>query len=201
MNLPAKPKLIAFGAAALVLAGGLALQFGVWPGKKQAAKGSASTAPSEPAAPPAAVASTDAGVAAQAHELKALESELKKKPGHGPILMRMAEVSRTAGRRQEAIGYLSQWAAAEPKNAEARLELGRALFEAGDINGALAETKASLAIKPDDPDALYNLGAIYGNINNDAEARNYWKRAAEIAPDSASGKRARESMGKLTLQK
>jgi tetratricopeptide (TPR) repeat protein len=86
---------------------------------------------------------------------------------------------------------------AEPDNRDARLELGRALFETGDIQGAIHETEALLQMDPANVDALYNLGAIYGNMAQDERAREYWQKAANTAPDSESGRRAKENLPKL----
>ena len=76
-----------------------------------------------------------------AHERAALEEELKKKPGHPPILLRLAEMERDAGRPAGAVQYLRQILEQDSKNEDARLELGRMLYDSGDIEGALKETK------------------------------------------------------------
>ncbi len=131
------------------------------------------------------------------HELKALAVELKKKPGHAPILFRMAQLSRELGRPGEAVVQLKQVVAVEPKNTDAYLELGRALYETNDLQGAIDQTKHVLQMDPKQVDALYNLGAIYANLNRADLARDYWNRAVAAAPDSDSGKRAQEGLQKL----
>ena len=95
------------------------------------------------------------------HELKALGEQLKRKPGHAPVLFRMAELERAAGRHAEAAAHLREILKAEPGKGSP-LELGRALFEAGDVQAALAETASSLTGSRRNVDALYNLGAITG---------------------------------------
>ena len=132
-----------------------------------------------------------------AHERAALEEELRKKPGHPPILLRLAELERDAGRPSGAVPYLRQILDQDPKNEDARLELGRALYDAGDVEGALKETKQLLVDHPDQVDGLYNLGAIYANQNRLDLAREYWSKAVATAPTSDSGGRARESLAKL----
>jgi tetratricopeptide (TPR) repeat protein len=132
-----------------------------------------------------------------AHERAALEEELKKKPGHPPILLRLAELEREAGRPAGAVPYLRQILDQDSKNEDARLELGRMLYDAGDIEGALKETKQLLADHPNQVDGLYNLGAIYANQNRLDLAREYWSKAVAAAPTSDSGGRARDSLAKL----
>jgi tetratricopeptide (TPR) repeat protein len=135
------------------------------------------------------------------HELKALEVELKKKPKHVPILLRMAQLSRELGRPREAVAQLRQVVEAEPKNTDAYLELGRALYETNDLQGAIDQTKHVLVLDPRQVDALYNLGAIYANLNRPDLARDYWGRAVAAARDSDSGRRAEEGLQKLGAAK
>ena len=132
-----------------------------------------------------------------AHERAALEEELRKKPGHPPILLRLAELERDAGRPAGAVSYLHQILDQDSKNEDARLELGRMLYDSGDIEGALKETKQLLADHPDQVDGLYNLGAIYANQNRLDLAREYWSKAVATAPTSDSGGRAKDSLAKL----
>jgi Flp pilus assembly protein TadD len=133
----------------------------------------------------------------QEHELKALEGELQKNPDHVPILLRLAQVSRESGKLADAVRYLRDATTQDPRNADASLELGRALFETGNVNDAIHATEHALEINPSNVDALYNLGAIYGNLSQDNRARQYWQKAVSVAPESDSGRRAKESLAQL----
>jgi Flp pilus assembly protein TadD len=131
------------------------------------------------------------------HEAKALLSELQKNPDHVPILLRLAQVSRDSGKLDDSLRYLREAVSQDPNNTDANLELGRALFETGDVTGAIQSTEHVLEISPKHADALYNLGAIYGNLSQDDRAREYWEKAAAVAPDSDGGRRAKENLQKL----
>jgi cytochrome c-type biogenesis protein CcmH/NrfG len=132
------------------------------------------------------------------HEAMALESQLQKKPNHVPILIRLAQIARENGKPAEAIPYLRRIIQMEPKNTEARLELGRNLYDTGDVTGALEQTNKILAGDPKNVDALYNMGAIYANSSKPGVARDYWKRAVASDPASDSGKRAAQSLQRLS---
>jgi len=132
-----------------------------------------------------------------AHEMASLEVELKKNPTHPPILLRMAELKRDKGDLQEALQLLRKAAEADDSNIEAKLELGKALFEAGDSDGAIAATKSILDKDPQHVDALYNLGAIYGNIGAAPTAREYFQRAAAAGPTTESGRNAAAALNVL----
>ncbi len=73
------------------------------------------------------------------HELKALEQDLQKKPEHPPILFRMAQLSTEMGKTADAISYLQRLLKADAGNTEARLELGRLLYQTNDVPGAIRE--------------------------------------------------------------
>jgi len=140
-------------------------------------------------------------VADKRHEALALESQLQKKPNHVPILTRLAQLARENGKPGKAIPYLRKIIELEPKNTEAHLELGRDLYDTGDITGALEQTNQILTRDPKNVDALYNLGAIYANSNKIPAARGYWARAVASDPTSDSGMRATEGLARLIERK
>ena len=85
----------------------------------------------------------------------------------------------------------------EPGNVPARLDLGKIQFEAGHVTDAIQTTTAILKEQPDHPDALYNLGAIHGNLGQRDRAIEYRSRLLASSPQSESGKRARQMMAEL----
>lgn len=146
---------------------------------------------------PAAAAHAKPAMANPEHELKELAVQLKKKPGHTPVLMRMAQIEREKGKLDDATGHLLEVVKNEPANPEAHLELGRILYEKGDLKGGIAETEKVLEIDPKQVDALYNLGAIYANLGNAQRARSYWARALEADPGADSSRKARDGLAKI----
>ena len=155
------------------------------------------TAPKPSEAPATSTSAATPVPLNSAHEKASLEEELRKNPGHPPILLRLAELAAAGGDSAAAIRYLKQAVAADGKNADARLELGRALHDSGDIEGALRETKQLVADHPTNVDGLYNLGAIYANQNQNTLARQYWSQAVAAEPNSESGLKAKDGLTKL----
>lgn len=151
--------------------------------------------PQQDAPPPA----TKAAAAADNpdHELKELSVQLEKKPGHYPVLMRMAQIEHDQGKLADAEKHLREAVVSEPSRADVHLELGRVLYEKGDHQGAQTETEQALTLDPKYVDALYNLGAIYANNGDPERARTYWEKAVQLEPESDSGKKARDGLGKL----
>lgn len=153
---------------------------------------------SSPSAAPAKAVNTNLPAPQDpVHEKAALEEELKKKPGHAPILLRLAELAHDAGQPKQAADYLKQAVNADPKNVDARLELSRTLYETNDIDGALSETKRLLADHPNQIDALYNIGAIYANLGKTDLARQYWTQAVATDSNSESGRKSADALTKI----
>jgi cytochrome c-type biogenesis protein CcmH/NrfG len=155
------------------------------------------TGPRPSTTPAPASATTTVAPQNAAHELASLEEELRKNPGHVPILLRLAELSSSQGKASEAIKYLKQAVETDASNADARLELGRALYDTGDIAGATEQTLELVKRHPNNVDALYNLGAIYANQNKNDLARQYWNQAVTLEPTSDSGQKAKAGLSKL----
>jgi TolA-binding protein len=57
-----------------------------------------------------------------------------------------------------------------------------------------------LKVSPNHPDALYNLGAIYGNLGNGRLARDNWDRLLAVSPKSESALRARSMLSQLPAE-
>jgi cytochrome c-type biogenesis protein CcmH/NrfG len=140
----------------------------------------------------------DPAAGSNPHEWQMLQQQLEKKPGHVPILLRMAQIAAERGEPSEAARLLRQAVEQEPQNLDARLELGRALYESGDVASAISETEEILKTDPNHVDALYNLGAIYANTNNVESATRFWQRAVASDPDSDSGHKAEIGLKHLT---
>ena len=187
-----KPRKVAILAVAVAAGGVLCFLLFQFENRGASGRTAAPSQNTQGGAPP-----SGSGVDAKAHEIKVLEDGLRKKPGHVPVLFQMAQLKREVGKPAEAAQHLREILTQEPKNLEARLELGRALYEAGDVEGAIGETNRILELEPRHADALYNLGAIYGNLNRDELARQYWTRAVASDPQSESGRNAKRGLEQL----
>lgn len=154
--------------------------------------------PSLPRAASGAVAAHGSGgSSSDAHEEQMLVDALRKKPDHIPVLLRMAGIAAAQRQFDKAIGHLNQALEHEPHSTEVRLELGRVLFESGRTAEAIAQTQAILKTDPENAEALYNLGAIYGNLGNREMAEQFWGKLIASKPDSESGRRAKTLLAEL----
>ncbi len=69
---------------------------------------------------------------------------------------------------------------ADPGHADARVNLGRLLHEAGDVDGARAEYAAALELRPTDAIAAFNLGCALEDLGRSVEAIATYERALEV---------------------
>jgi Flp pilus assembly protein TadD/4-amino-4-deoxy-L-arabinose transferase-like glycosyltransferase len=87
---------------------------------------------------------------------------------------------------QDAAGAEKSFATAArlaPNYQRARLDLGMAYKQRGDLDGALRELREAARLSPDDPAALSELGQVLLAKGEVEEARTALRRATEIAPD------------------
>jgi len=73
----------------------------------------------------------------------------------------------------------------DPEHADAHVNLGRLLHEAGDAAAAEPHYEAALAARPDDGTAAFNLGVALEDQNKLPEARLAYLKATRLDPASA----------------
>ncbi len=91
-----------------------------------------------------------------------------------------------AGRYEEAAVAFRKAVAAAPDSVAARIDLGSALGEQGDVEGALAEYDKALEIAPANPTALFNAGVLRARRGELELALEHLRFAAQIAPEDAT---------------
>jgi Flp pilus assembly protein TadD len=77
------------------------------------------------------------------------------------------------GRLEEARDAFRAAVKLEPRYLGARGSLAQVLRRLRDYRGAIAEGKAALALRNDDPDALHALGMAYAALGQRSDARRY----------------------------
>lgn len=131
------------------------------------------------------------------HEMAVLEDRLATDPADPEALLRSAVLLQDAHQPAEAAERYRRLLAVDPRNRQAWLDLANVAAAAGDTAGALAATEGLLAAFPDDPEGLWNLGAIQANRGRTEEARAAWSRAASQTADPAIAERAAEALEQI----
>jgi tetratricopeptide (TPR) repeat protein len=93
----------------------------------------------------------------------------------------LAEEYRRAGNHEDAVRYCRTGLARHPGYLSARVTLGRALVELGDLNEAASEFELVLASAPDNLAAIRGIAEIERRRGNLAAALTYYQRALALA--------------------
>jgi tetratricopeptide (TPR) repeat protein len=115
--------------------------------------------------------------------IDALKKRLQKDPG-SIAFAQLAEEYRRSGRFQESIEVCRAGLARHPGYLSARVTLGRALLEIGDIDGAQRELNDVLRVAPDNLSAIRGIGEVHRKKGEIPEALEQFRSAFEMAsPD------------------
>lgn len=107
----------------------------------------------------------------------------------------LAEEYRRAGRLREAVETCETGLARHPGYLSARVTLGRALLELGELEAAQAELKQVLHTAPENLAALRGLADIHHRRGELREALAHYRTALEFAPHDPELERVVEEIG------
>jgi predicted Zn-dependent protease len=115
--------------------------------------------------------------------IEALRKRLLKDPG-SIAFAQLAEEYRRAGRFHESIEVCRAGLARHPGYLSARVTLGRALLEIGDIDSAQRELNDVLRLAPDNLSAIRGIAEVHRKKGEIPEALQQFRSAFEMAsPD------------------
>jgi len=112
--------------------------------------------------------------------IEELRLRLQKDPG-SIAFAQLAEEYRRAGRYRDAIQACQTGLAKHPGYLSARVTLGRALIEVGDLDGANRELTAVLRLAPENLSAIRGLAEVHRKRGELPEALAHFKTAFELA--------------------
>lgn len=117
--------------------------------------------------------------------IEALRKRLQKDPG-SIAFAQLAEEYRRAGRFDESIDVCRAGLARHPGYLSARVTLGRALLEIGDIDSAQRELNDVLRVAPENLSAIRGIAEVHRKKGEIPEALEQFRSAFEMAsPDPA----------------
>ena len=115
--------------------------------------------------------------------IKQLQGEAEQNPKDPEIPLRLANFLYDQRQYQQAIEWYQKSLAINPKNVNARTDLGTAYFYIGQAGRALEEYNQSLAIDPDHKPTLLNVIVVNLEGTHDiAAAQRAWDRLHNLDP-------------------
>jgi tetratricopeptide (TPR) repeat protein len=104
-------------------------------------------------------------------------------PNHLTATENMMRIYRYQGRAADAEKALEELIAKAPEIAGLHLALAMTLVAQNDLTRGREELEISIRLKPDDPDALNNLGAVLLRLGRYSDARERFEQCLHLNPD------------------
>lgn len=129
-------------------------------------------------------------------KLEELTDQVRRQPWALDQLLELAQLLDDSHRPLEAAQQYERYLTARPHSRSVWLLLTNAYGTMGDWSQAADASHRLLRQFPDDPWAMYNLGAALANQGRYEDARGWWERVLE-GEDSAMTKRALTALERL----
>lgn len=133
------------------------------------------------------------------NQLESLRKRVVETPDDTTHLFRLARLLQDAHKPEEAARNYRHYLALHPDNYQAWLDMTQSFGQAKLWAEAQEAVTDMLAKYPDDPSALYNLGAVYANLGQMEEARMTWQKTIDQNKDGEVTILAQSSLQRLPI--
>ena len=121
-----------------------------------------------------------------------LEAKVKQNPEDYKSLLEMAHLKNDSGLFEAAIQNYKTYLDKNPKDADARVDMGVCYFNLKDYPNAIKEMETSLTYVPNHQIAHLNLGVVNLSAGNIEKSKEWLKKAYDLNPTSEVGKKAEQ---------
>ncbi len=129
---------------------------------------------------------------ANMEEINKLETAVTANPDDLESTLHLAHLQQDAGLYEKAIANYKKYLAKDPENADNRVDMAICYYNLGDNTTAINEMETALKYQPKHQIAHLNLGIVNLAARNLEASKEWFKKAAELDPNSEAGKRAQE---------
>lgn len=147
------------------------------------------------------VSESTAAVQATLDEAKVaqLTARIQADPSDAASLRALAEEYFRVGRYADSATWQAKIVAQKPDDVDARLILGVAYFNDGQLDAAEEHWTKAADLAPTSPDPWYNLGFLFLSRNPPDYGRveSAWRKVIELAPDSDIARTAQNHLDRL----
>jgi Tfp pilus assembly protein PilF len=121
-----------------------------------------------------------------------LEAKIKQNPEDYNSLLQLAHLKNDSGLFEAAIQNYKTYLAKNPKDADARVDMGVCYFNLQDYPNAIREMETALTYVPNHQIAHLNLGVVNLQAGNIEKSKEWLKKAYDLNPTSEVGKKAEQ---------
>jgi tetratricopeptide (TPR) repeat protein len=125
-------------------------------------------------------------------DIQELENSVAANPDDMSLTLQLANSFHDRLFYEKAIPYYKTYLVMNPKDANARVDMGICYKELGNFTEAENEMKTALHYVPNHLNAHFNLGIVYLSEGNIQESNIWFKRTVALDPSSEVGKRAQQ---------
>jgi len=121
-----------------------------------------------------------------------LEAKIKQNPENYTSLLQLAHLKNDSGLFEAAIQNYKTYLDKNPKDADARVDMGVCYFNLQDFPNAIKEMETALKHVPNHQIAHLNLGVVNLSAGNIEASKQWLKKAYDLNPTSEVGKKAEQ---------
>ncbi len=125
-------------------------------------------------------------------KINQLEEQLKNNPNNDDLMLQLAHLKNDSGLYEQAIINYKQYLAINPKDADARIDMGICYYNLRDFQTAITQMKEALKYEPNHQIGYLNLGIVNLTAGNNKEAKSWLEKTIKIDPNTEYAKRAEE---------
>ena len=130
----------------------------------------------------------------------AYSEHLKARPGNADALNVLGICLLALDKPDEAIGAFTRAVSIDPGNGVSRRNLGNALFDRGDMDGAAVHAEEATRLRIDDPGAWDLLGRVSAVKGNLTAAQADFSRALRLDPNFSDAREHLQAVEKLLFR-
>ncbi|HZW39208.1 MAG TPA: tetratricopeptide repeat protein [Ignavibacteriaceae bacterium] len=130
-------------------------------------------------------------------DLTAMEQQYKSNPENHAILLSIANMAHDAKLYPKAIDNYKKYIEKEPEDVDAIVDLGICYYETGNLNLAIQTMEQGAKVNPRHQKAHFNLGIINLQAGNTEKAKEWFRKAVDIAPNTETGQNALQQLNTL----
>ena len=121
-----------------------------------------------------------------------LEAKIKSNPEDYKSLLELAHLKNDSGLFEAAIKNYKTYLVKNPKDADARVDMGVCYFNLKDYPNAIIEMETAIKYVPNHQIAHLNLGIVNLSAGNLEVSKEWLKKAVDLNPTSEVGKKAEQ---------